>query len=58
MATPQPRTRRCDGCGFRFVPDGDQWFCSAICACSVSMASVVLALRRFAQASSPRPGHP
>jgi len=41
-------TRGGDGCGYRYVPDGDERFCPATCAGSVSMASVVAGLRQFA----------
>jgi len=49
MTTPEPRTRRCEGCGYRFVPDGDQWYCSARCAAVAGMASVYAGLQRFAE---------
>jgi hypothetical protein len=49
MTTPEPRTRRCPSCGYRFVVSGDEVYCSAICARSVSMASVIAGLRRFAE---------
>jgi hypothetical protein len=48
-----PRTRRCEGCGYRFVLDGDQWYCSAICAGQACMASVIAAVQQFAEGGSP-----
>ena len=52
VATPEPRTRRCQGCGYRFVVDSDdQWFCSGICAGQVSVASVVVTMQRYAAAA-------
>lgn len=55
MTTPEPRTRRCQVCGYRFVPDGDEMFCPAICPGQVSMASVVVAMQRFARGQAAGP---
>ena len=49
MTTPQPRARRCEGCGHRFRVSGDEVYCSAICAGQVGMASVYAGLRGFAR---------
>jgi hypothetical protein len=49
MATPEPRTRRCEGCGYRFIPDGpDDRFCSGICAGSPPVTSLIAEARRLA----------
>jgi hypothetical protein len=50
MTTPEPRTRGCEGCGYRFVPDRpDDRFCSSICAGVPSAASLLLAAQQLAR---------
>ena len=42
MTTPEPRMRRCAGCGYRFVPaSADQWDCGAICERRAALAGVL-----------------
>jgi hypothetical protein len=51
MTTPEPRTRRCPSCGYRFRVSGDEVYCSAICAGSVSAGTVLLAAQQIARAA-------
>ena len=52
MTTPEPRTRRCEACGFRFIPDSDdQQFCSGICASTPSAYSLLFAAQQIAHAA-------
>ena len=53
MTTPQPRTRKCAACGYRFVVDSDdQQFCSGICAGTPTAYSLLLAAQQFARAQA------
>jgi hypothetical protein len=58
MTTPEPRTRRCEACGYRFRVSGDEVFCSALCAGQAGMAEVIDALKRFAATPPATPGQP
>lgn len=50
MTIPEPRTRRCEGCGQRFVLDSDdQQFCSGICAGTPNVFSLLLAAQQLAR---------
>jgi hypothetical protein len=45
MTGPEPRTRRCEGCGYKFVVDSDdQVYCSGICAGTPSAYSLLRVL--------------
>ena len=52
MTTPGPvqrEPRRCQSCGYRFVPSGaDAWYCSAVCAGRAAMTGLLGALQQFA----------
>jgi hypothetical protein len=49
MTTPEPRTRRCPSCGYRFVVDSDdQAYCSGICAGQPSVYSLIFAAQQIA----------
>jgi hypothetical protein len=55
MTTPEPRTRRREGCGYRFIPDGpDDRFCSSICAGTPSAYSLLLAAQHLARLAALR----
>jgi hypothetical protein len=44
----EPRTRRCEGCGHWFIPDGpDDRFCSGICAGTPSAFSLLFAAQQI-----------
>ena len=44
-----PRTRRCEGSGHRFVPDGqDDQFCGELCAGSPPVTSLIAEAQRLA----------
>jgi hypothetical protein len=46
---PEPRTRKCAGCGHRFIPDSDdQQFCSGLCAGTPSVYSLLFAAQQIA----------
>jgi hypothetical protein len=47
VTAPEPRTRRCPSCGYRFVVSGDEVYCSAICERAAGMAAVYAGLQRF-----------
>jgi hypothetical protein len=50
MTTPESRTHRCEGCGYRFIPDSDdQRFCSGICAGTPNAYSLLAAVQQFAR---------
>lgn len=51
MTTPEPRTRRCQGCCHRFIVDSDdQQFCSGICAGQPSLYSLIFAAQQIVRA--------
>ena len=53
---PEPRTRKCPSCGYRFIPDADdQQFCSSICAGTPSAASLLFAAQQIARRPGPVP---
>jgi hypothetical protein len=54
MTAPEPRTRRCAACGYRFRPDGDELFCSGICAGQPSLWSLIFAAQQAARIQGPR----
>jgi hypothetical protein len=45
----QVGARKCQGCGYQFIPDGDQWYCSVYCERPAAMAQVYGALQRLAR---------
>jgi hypothetical protein len=47
MTTPESRTRRCRACGHWFRPDGDEVFCSGICAGTPSAYSLLAAAQQL-----------
>ena len=55
MTIPEPRFRRCEACGYRFIPDGpDDRFCSGICAGTPNVYSLLLAAQQAAALAARR----
>jgi hypothetical protein len=48
---PEPCTRRCKACRYRFIPDSpDDRFCSGICAGNPPVTTLLVQARRLAAA--------
>jgi hypothetical protein len=49
MTTPQRPPWTCQGCGYKFIPDGpDDRFCSGICAGNPPVTTLLAEARRLA----------
>jgi len=50
MTAPEPRTRRCPSCGYRFRVSGDEVYCSATCERAAAMTAIYAGLQQHVQA--------